>query len=1208
MHARSFDEFLLTDSVSDMSAPRIIDNDRVELATTLRQVAKDHAYLSIATGYWDLPGTQEILDEIRGYEKIRLLIGQEPLIPRHANVLKVSSPEPSFPDQDFSYDLANLTDDSLRETLQDLKTLIAEGRLEVRLYRRSFLHAKAYIFGDYLSTQAVGIIGSSNFTRAGLTSNSELNSLEPNYQIVKFRPIAETDQHGHLSWFDSLWNDDQTVIWDGRFSEILGDSPIGDVVFGPYDTYIKTLMEVYPDELVPKADLSQESQDVLYWFQHRNAQILINKLERMGLAMLSDSVGLGKTVTAGAVINHYREANASRIYVIAPASLKQQWKDDLGNHFGLTQEFEVISLQDAQAIEAARKLDRYKKVDLFVIDEAHNLRNENSRRYLQLQDWFIDNPDSKVLLLTATPINNTLMDFVSQIQLASKGQLDSINVDYRDEKNRVQKIDFFEALKRIQSRISRAEKEGKEFDWSSTREIIASGLRHYLVRSTRQGIKDAGGIKLSDGSSRDFPESKVEQIGYQYSETSRAQVEEVIQNALAAFEGHDPRSLDIESLLELTQRSSHPLDLVGQGLVPKVDIHVGNVFLSIFQIVLLLGFAPYKPDIYAHNILGKSIDEIRSLGLQGDESLKIQSQLSIHNMLRITLLKRIESSQGAFKKSLENYRARIDLFETALNRGLILTFKELDSIVSEYGEDVDSAISTFLEENGVSKQADPNLFDLAALRRDIERDKKLVTTLVAISDSLAQSDDKLSAFAKKLVEIQTDPNLAAKKVLVFSYFADTIRYLEKSLPALIKDQSFLERSAYVTGGTSSVETVVGRFSPRSKKYVMLASETPIDFLFATDVLSEGQNLQDAGTLINFDLHWNPVRMIQRNGRINRLGSEFEEVFVFNMKPEDSLETYLKLLRRLERKISTIKHTIGTDQNITAEGQLSPREYTENLTAVEGLINDLALSEMGSGTSEEGREFDTARLYGDLSGEALKELEAEEDEFYVEDQFVYELRNFLTVNEAQPEEIERIRSIPQGKWGYLPTRTSPSSPDFVLGLARVNGSTSITGVEISETQFVKVEPWGEFRASAIEDLTALKLLRTIPTDNERLQDRINVDRSKVKKRTYSISRTQTRSEKAKFILKPSELETLRKFEELLPGRNLARLISIQISNKRELKSAQRILREARKQLRLDGQILPNMIREMDFFSQELGKKVNEVTLVSGIETVLFYAKK
>ncbi|MCF8783412.1 phospholipase D-like domain-containing protein [Rhodococcus ruber] len=375
-----------------MTHKRIIDNSRVVLANTLREVARDFKHLSIATGYWDLPGTQEILDAVEDYEKIRLLIGQEPLSPRNAKHLKIEVPEPGFPDQDFELDLTKFNDDDLRATVVAIKQLIAEGKLKIRVYRRTFLHAKAYIFGDYSSNGAVGIIGSSNFTRAGLTTNTELNALEDNHMLVKFQPHTETDEHGHLSWFDRLWNDELTEDWDGRFTEVLSNSPVGDLTFGPYDTYIKTLMEVYPDELLPPETLAPDVKDVLFSFQYRNAQILINKLERMGLAMLSDSVGLGKTITSGAVISHYKQKGATRTYVIAPASLRSQWVQDLAERFGLIQGYEVISLQDPGAINRARELDQYKSVDLFVIDEAHNLRNASGKRHRQLLEWFIANP------------------------------------------------------------------------------------------------------------------------------------------------------------------------------------------------------------------------------------------------------------------------------------------------------------------------------------------------------------------------------------------------------------------------------------------------------------------------------------------------------------------------------------------------------------------------------------------------------------------------------------------------------------------------------------------------------------------------------------------------------------------------------------------------------------------------------------------------
>ena len=1186
-----------------MAHKRIIDNSRVELASTLREVAKDFKHLSIATGYWDLPGTQMILDSVNGYEKIRLLIGQEPLSPRNTKQLKIEVPEPGFPDEDFALDLTQFNDDDSRNTVIAIKRLIAEGKLEVRVFRRTFLHAKAYIFGDYESNGAVGIIGSSNFTKAGLTTNIELNALDENHMIVKFQPYAETDEHGHLSWFDNLWDDELTEKWNGHFTEMLGDSPIGDVAFGAYDTYIKTLMEVYPDEVLPPETLPPDVKDVLFTFQYRNAQILINKLERMGLAMLSDSVGLGKTITSGGVINHYIHKGATRIYVIAPASLKSQWVQDLAERFRLFHGFELISLQDPSAIERARELDKYKSVDLFVIDEAHNLRNASGKRHQQLLEWFIANPDSKVLMLTATPINNSLMDFVNQIQLASKGSLESISVDYRDDSGNLQKTDFFYALAQIQNRIRRAELLGQPFDWNAISAVVASGLRHYLVRTTRQGVKQMGGIVLPDGTRYDFPESVVEQIGYHYSSGAQEAVDATIGTGLSTFAGYDPRDLDLDALLDQTQRSEHPLETLPKGGVPTTSEYRGNVFANLFQIVLLLGFTPYRPEIYRHQIHGKSVTEIRSLGLKGDESFRIQSQLAIHNLLRVSWLKRLESSQAALRKSIDNYLTRLARFENFLEQGKILSFREIDAIISEYGEDIELGAL----DSEIFTDADPAIYNLEAMKHDIARDRAIASRLDDVLNSIAGHDDKLKAFARFLKETAKSGDPAKKKVLIFSYFSDTIHYLEEALPALVTDKNFSGRAAFVVGGTPGIDKITGRFAPKAKKYELKDDESALDYLFATDVLSEGQNLQDAGCLVNYDLHWNPVRMIQRNGRINRLGSEFDEVYVSNMKPEDNLEAYLKLLNRLNRKINTIKHTIGLDQDVLEKGQVNAKEFVEHHDESE-LLEILEAEEESDDTSEQATEFDTSDLYGPNGGEALEHLEEEENRFFVEDDFIYDLRAFLNENTENSDEVNRVKAIPVGKWGYLPHGATLDGAGYVLGLSKTHGQTTLTGTEVADTHFVAVDTASPAHTTrSIEDSEALKRLRALPEDNKRIQDTITVNRALVSSRVKAASRAQAGRKFLSYKPKPSEQEALGYFEAVLQGRGLLKLVTTKVTNKKEVRELQTLCRKARSEMKQHGQLLGATIAAMDALSAALADKQIEDISIDEVTGVLFYAQ-
>ncbi len=182
-----------------MALPKILDNKRKSLLDVFATAAELHDELSIATGYWDIGAMELTMEQLRKFKKVRLLIGQEPLISRY----HVTTPESDYPDKDFKFDLSHVSPESkLRDTVTEIKKFMTDGRLAVRVYRKSFLHAKCYIFGDYGSDEAVGIIGSSNFTKNGITTNTELNALEDDHRIVTFKPQTEQQEVGHLFWFD----------------------------------------------------------------------------------------------------------------------------------------------------------------------------------------------------------------------------------------------------------------------------------------------------------------------------------------------------------------------------------------------------------------------------------------------------------------------------------------------------------------------------------------------------------------------------------------------------------------------------------------------------------------------------------------------------------------------------------------------------------------------------------------------------------------------------------------------------------------------------------------------------------------------------------------------------------------------------------------------------------------------------------------------
>jgi len=960
--------------------------------------------------------------------------------------------------------------------------------------------------------------------------------------------------------------------------------------------YMATLWNLYKNEVTDEITLSGDISKNLYAFQHRNAQLLINKIEKTGLAMLADSVGLGKTITAGAVIRHYLEQGMRRICVIAPARLIQQWKDDLADKHDIFGGFELISMQDMRAVEAEISRDKYRNVDLFIIDEAHNLRNDNSTRHMKILEWFSNNPESKVLLLTATPVNNQLTDFVNQIQLASKGKLDSFPIVYTTTKKR-EVIDFFEAVKRLVSYIKERENANEAPEWDRVNKVMRQGLKHFLVRSTRSGImKDFnGGLLGNDGVMRAFPESIVKPAEYNFSKENDAVISEDIKKSVEGnFEGIDPRSIDIDELVSITQRTEHPLDAIKANYKLISEMQNG-VFTNLFQVILTFGFAPYKALVYDNRFYGKTPAQIKEYKLKPKESFALLSQIGIHNIIRVSLLKRLESSPFALKNSIENYSNRLTMFSEWLDKGYILSFKDIRELVKEYGDDLDEVPTDALEEK---IEADPSIFNIEALRRDIERDQKIAKVLIELCQSIERNDDKLMRFVELIKEIKQ--TTGTKKILVFSFYADTIKYLENNLN-LYLSESEIKESAFVTGAnTSDIREITGRFSPKSKGFEITEEHPALNYLFATDVLSEGQNLQDCPVLINFDLHWNPVRMIQRNGRINRLGSRFKEVYVYNMAPEKQLEVYLKLVKRLEQKINKIKHTIGTDQPVLGE-KANPIEYIDQFDDVQE--NPLEYIDQADDTQDIDRVL--GAYNADTASKVMLELEDDAD-FLTEDEYVFELRSFL--KNATEKEINTIKNIAVGKWGYLPEirRVLADTPD-VIGLTqtmvREDESKPVYSVDIFVEYLAQ-----DGKVGVLDTVDALGHIKTTAQDSKRIVDKIEINRGRsfVKKMMESQAKEEATSETLVFKKTQSIAVILDSVARVLPELQLSNALD-RIESKLELKKTRKLFSDAKEDLKAYEQLRPATLERFVLLTKELTKETKPEKTVDEINTLLFYAK-
>ncbi len=984
---------LLDNSVSDY-----------QLGNVLKELIKNESFsqLSIATGYWDLPGMVEIYDELRAFlerenTEFRLLLGEEPSVKAY-QVRNPEKQDPLFPEKYLKKDLENL---QLKPEFQKIVDLLSKysqpdlHKMKIKVYRKSFLHAKCYIFGNQ-EENAIGIIGSSNFTKQGLMGNLELNQFEDNNATVNYVRKNLTQHPSHRSWFEDLW--EHSEDWSKLFKEeILDLSKHGSLCYSPYEMYIHALYRIFgqelDDEKDTKVDIDEPSsgKPQLLKFQIQNANSIIKKLERQGVAMLSDSVGLGKTYTAIKVIDYFKRTLNQRVVVIAPAGLMSQWKQAF-NDFRITHIPEIYSLQNVDEIEDVKKHLKSIPVGLFVFDESHNLRSSGGQRFETFIKWKQDNENAKTLLVTATPINNQLSDLTSQIMLASGGDVYKLGRFY--DRSRQKFYTLKERLELLHNDMKKQIRDSGYVNFSQIKEQLTPLLNRFIIRRTRQGIEKEypAGLEIN-GSLQKFPKSIPDNLEYEVSNQYKTQLLNFSEKYPQLSQAYQYK---IESLADL-EYLAHPLDLFEH--YEKREKPVQSSLEILYSGLLALGFPCYRYNIYRHAYYKHKRGELE---LNSDENRELSRQIGIYGIFRTIFLKRLESSIHSIMHSLESYKSKlIDFLEKLDRYNKIISVKNLTKLnkaIAEYNEqsadedEIDFDIDSFEneEEEFQTIPADPGLFNIQQLKTDVGKDLDIIKILLEQLSFMIKKDDKIQVLAKHLN--QNEEN----KVLIFTYFADTLKYLKQELPKyLVKGKN----AEFALGTKTEIENFANRFSPIAKKHEFEPGEKEIDFLAATDKLSEGQNLQDCGMIVNYDLHWNPVRMIQRNGRINRLGTKHQEIFIYNFRPTEQLESYLKLVRKLEDKINLIRYTIGSDQSVLDEEPI-PQDFTEDLYSHD----------------------EKKRL------EAFKKIFETSELLAAEDLFMDDLRDFDRTEQFSDIYKKKIRNLPKGKWGKIQMRKEDD--DFV----------------------------------------------------------------------------------------------------------------------------------------------------------------------------------
>ena len=702
----------------------------------------------------------------------------------------------------------------------------------------------------------------------------------------------------YIQLFETVWNDKDKLqdVTDTVIENITTayneNSPEFIYFLTLYHVFSEFLDDISEDDLPNEATGFKESKiwSLLYDFQRDAVLAIINKLERYNGCILADSVGLGKTFTALAVMKYYENRNKS-VLVLCPKKLAENWntyKDNYVNNPIAADRlnYDVLfhtDLSRAHGFSNGLDLDRlnWGNYDLVVIDESHNFRNgagthanTHENRYVKLMDKIIRaGVKTKVLMLSATPVNNRFIDLKNQLAIAYEGDSENMNKQLNTTKT-IEEI--FKQAQRAFNTWSKLEPEARTTD--------------ALLRTL-----DFDFFELLDSVT------------------------------IARSRKHIEKYYDTAEIGKFPERRK-PISLRPQ----LSDLNTAINYNEIYEQLMLLTLCIYTPSNYIFpSKMQKYIDLTHN---KGDNLTQTGREEGIRRLMSINLLKRLESSVNSFQLTLKRIKNLIESTIDAIDNYEKYGTTKIDMYeVSDSEFDIDDGNTEYFT---VGKKVKIELADMdyKTWRTELKTDVEVLELLtLMVADITPEHDSKLQELLKLISEkIENPINPGNKKVLIFSAFSDTADYLYENVSKYIKNKYGLE-TAVITGSIDGKTTIKGFkatlnnvltcFSPisKSRDVLMPGTQTEIDVLIATDCISEGQNLQDCDYLINYDIHWNPVRIIQRFGRVDRIGSKNAQIQLVNFWPDMDLDEYINLKGRVETrmKISVMTST-GDDDLINSE--------------------------------------------------------------------------------------------------------------------------------------------------------------------------------------------------------------------------------------------------------------------------------------------------
>ena len=853
----------------------ITNEESINLLERFKVLIKDTKYFDVLAGYFYTSGFYALYKSLEKTEKIRILIGIKTgrqtyeLIEKakNQNTLNFSHAETKEEFSNAVVDEMEKSEDQaeVEEGVQKFIEWLKNGKLEIKAYPTENIHAKLYIMTFVEGDRDTGrvISGSSNFSEGGLIDNLEFN--------VELKNKADYDFA--LKKFNELW--ENAVDVSDRYLETINSKTWLNNTITPYELYLKYLYEYLKEKInidqeeiftryVPHAFMDLE-------YQREAVKDAKGKLEEYGGVFLADVVGLGKTYISAMLAQQLDGRNL----IICPPVLIEYWRDTFSD-FKVPADVESLGKLDKLVEKGTEK---YRNI---FIDEAHRFRNETNQTYEKLKQicW-----GKRVILVSATPQNNTPIDLLSQIKLFQKGHSSTIP-NLKDIER------YFNFL---QKRLKGIDRQADFPKYISTikenSKIIRENILKYLmVRRTRQEVRNYFKKDLENRKFK-FPEvSKPNRVFYEF------------------------------------------------------DKETDSVFNETIEEIKKFKYARYTPVLY----------------LRHPDPEEEVGQKNLRRFMKILLVKRLESSFFAFKNTLDRFISSYERFIKMCEDGSVyISKKYTDKIFELLDNDDEEEIMRLVEEEKVRKYGIKEFRD--DYIDDLNNDLKILRRIKSLWEGIT-SDPKIKKFKNILA---SDKILKESKLIVFTESKETAEYLEENLKSIYKNAVISHSSK---SGAAIRDKIIENYDPNHKH-----PKNDIRILISTEVLSEGVNLHRSNVVVNYDIPWNPARVIQRVGRINRVDTKFDDIYIYNFFPTIQSNNEMKLEEAAIGKIQSFHNMLGEDAAYLTDG--------EEITSYE-LFNRL---------------------------NSKKVIEGEDEEEVTELKYLSEIR---AIRDKNPDLFEKIKHLPK----------------------------------------------------------------------------------------------------------------------------------------------------------------------------------------------------